>query len=247
MNRADAPFRIVAEQLLPHGRLAVVQLPDVSSDATLHETLEEGAHSLLTAERELAQRLAVPRRISFIGGRLALRTALSWVLPATRALPVLRNSRGAPLMPPGILGSVSHKRRLAVALAALPTSEIHTLGIDVEETPDERDLARLDLAPKILTPFERRALVSLEARDVLAYREAVRLRFALKEAVYKCIDPHVQRYVRFQEVEVFPEDAGATDVRLSLPEFAGRSVLVRAWWLRLDAHLIATAVCSPLA
>jgi phosphopantetheine--protein transferase-like protein len=246
MSQSDTPFRVTAEQLLPHGRLAAVQLPAASSEATLHDALAQGANALLAAERELAQALAVPRRISFIGGRVALRAALSSVLPATRELPVLRTARGAPLLPPGILGSVSHKRRLAVALAALPTSDAQTLGIDIEETPDERDLARSDLAPKILTPFERRELVELEARDALAYREAVRLRFALKEAVYKCIDPHVQRYVRFQEVEVFPDSAGSTDVRLSLPEFAGRSIVVRAWWSRLDTHLIATAVCSPL-
>ena len=247
MDRPDPAFRVTAERSVPHGHLAAVQLPDASSDAALHEALEDGANALLTAERELAQRLAVPRRIAFIGGRLALRTARSSVMPASRELAVLRTLRGAPLMPPGILGSVSHKRRLAVALAALPTTEIHTIGIDIEEIPNERDCARLDLAPKILTPFERRELSSLEARDVLAYREAVRLRFALKEAVYKCIDPYVQRYVRFQEVEVFPEDAGPTYVRLSLPEFAGRSVTVHAWWSRLDAHLIATAVCSPVA
>ncbi len=246
MPASDAPFRVIAKQLLPHGRLAAVELPAVSPDASLLETLANGERTLHAAERELAQGLAVPRRISFIGGRVALRAALASVLPATRDFAVLRTPRGAPLLPPGILGSVSHKRRLAVALAALPTAEVHTLGIDIEEIPGERELGRLDLAPKILTPFERRELASLEARDALAYREAVRLRFALKEAVYKSIDPHVQRYVRFQEVEVFPDSAGATDVRFSLPEFAGRRISVRAWWSRLDSHLIATAVCSPL-
>ncbi len=246
MNHADTPFRVIAEQKLPHGRLAAVSLPLSSLETGLHDALTYGEDALLTEERALAQGLALPRRISFIGGRVALRAVLSEVMPETRTLPVLRTPRGAPLLPPGILGSVSHKRHLAVAIAAPPTPDIHTLGIDIEETPDLRDLERRDLAPKILTSFERRELVTLEARDALAYREAVRLRFALKEAVYKSIDPHVQRYVRFQEVEVFPEETGATEVRFSLPEFAGRRVSVQAWWSRFDDHLIATAVCSPL-
>jgi phosphopantetheine--protein transferase-like protein len=149
-------------------------------------------------------------------------------------------------MPDGVLGSVSHKRRLAVALASTPSDAIRTLGVDVEETPDERDLERPDLAPKILTPLERHELAPLAADDALAYRLAVRLRFALKEAVYKAIDPHVQRYVRFQEVEVFPGAAGAVAVRLALPEFAGRHITVQAYWTSLEGHLVATAVGSAL-
>lgn len=246
MNSTNAAFRVIIEQSLPHGHVAAVLLPFASPEKNLDEALAEGERSLHAAERELAHNLAVPRRLSFVGGRVALRAALSAVSPATREHPVLRTLRGAPLLPPGILGSVSHKRRLAVALAALPTREINTVGIDIEEIPDEADLLRHDLAPKILTPFERRELITLESRDALAYREAVRLRFALKEAVYKAIDPHVQRYVRFQEVEVLPDSTGATEVRFSLPEFQGRRVTVHAWWSRLNEHLIATAVCSPL-
>jgi phosphopantetheine--protein transferase-like protein len=157
---------------------------------------------------------------------------------------VVRTPRGAPRMPAGTIGSISHKRGLAVALVARPTEAAHTIGVDVEETPDARDLERPDLAPRILTPLERHELASLAADDALAYREAVRLRFALKEAVYKAIDPHVQRYVRFQEVEVFPGGAGAVAVRLALPEFVGRHITVQAYWTRVHGHLVATAVGS---
>jgi phosphopantetheine--protein transferase-like protein len=246
MESPDADFRILSEQLLPHGQLAAVRLPVTRSDEELRATLARSEPQLLPGEQELAGLLAVPRRVSFVGGRLALRSALTVIAPDARTTPVLKTTRGAPQLPPGVLGSVSHKRTLAVGMATLHRALVNTIGIDVEEIPDERDLVRPDLAPKILTAAERHALAPLAARDALAYREAVRLRFALKEAVYKTIDPHVQRYVRFQEVEVIPESDGQTEVRLALPEFEGRRIVVRAWWTRLHGHLIATAEASPL-
>ncbi len=246
MTSVDPPFRVLVEQALPHGRLVAVSLPSGASDAHLLDALAEGRRTLPAEEDALAAALAVPRRVSFVGGRLALRAALSSVSPETRSSPVLRTPRGAPLLPAGVLGSVSHKRRVAMALAAVPSGDVGTIGVDVEEVPDERELTRPDLASRILTPLERHGLAPLAARDPLAYREAVRLRFALKEAVYKAIDPHVQRYVRFQEVELFPESEGEAEVRLLLPEFAVRRITVRAWWTRLAGHLVATAAGSPM-
>ncbi len=246
MESPDDDFRILSGQLIPHGQLAVVRLPFALSDEQLRATLARSEPQLLPGEQQLAERLAIPRRVSFVGGRLALRSALTVVAPDTHTTPVLKTGRGAPQLPAGVLGSVSHKRTLAVGMAARHIARVNTIGVDVEEIPDETDLARPDLAPKILTAAERHALAPLAARDALAYREAVRLRFALKEAVYKTIDPHVQRYVRFQEVEVMPESDGHTDVRLTLPEFEGRRIVVRAWWTRLHGHLIATAEASPL-
>jgi phosphopantetheine--protein transferase-like protein len=208
--------------------------------------LEQGEQQLPLDERALASALTTPRRVSFVGGRIALRSALGRVAAEHVTAPILRTPRGAPLMPDGVLGSVSHKRTLAAALVAPRTHQVHTLGLDVEEVPGIAELARPDLARKILTPLERHALGDLDVRDALAYREAVRLRFALKEAVYKAIDPHVRRYVRFQEVEVLPDSGGETEVRLALPELGRRRITVQAWWTRLDGHLVATAVASPL-
>jgi enterobactin synthetase component D len=247
MDQIDIPFRLVTEQLLPHGQLAAISMPAASSTPMTDETLREGLDRLLPEERALALALALPRRASFVGGRLALRSVLAKVQPGLDTTPILRTARGAPLLPPPVVGSVSHKRRLAVALAAVPSPDVQTLGVDLEEVPDESELLRPDLARKILTARERHALAELETSDALAYRVAVRLRFALKEAVYKAIDPHVQRYVRFQEVEVEPSDSGETRVVLSLPEFVGRDITVRAWWTRLGDHLVASAIGSSLS
>ncbi len=246
MESGHDHFALLTQSTLPHGLLSAVRLPDSKNEQLSLDALHVASQLLHHDELQLANALAVPRRVSFVGGRVALRDALNRISPQHREQPVLRNARGAPLMPTGVLGSVSHKRTLAVALVAPLAPEVQTLGVDVEERPGVAELARPDLAPKILTAYERNALDDLSLRDALAYREAVRLRFALKEAVYKSIDPHVHRYVRFQEVEVFPEGEGELEVRLFLPEFARQQITVRAWWTQLNDHLVATAIASPL-
>jgi 4'-phosphopantetheinyl transferase EntD len=65
--------------------------------------------------------------------------------------------------------------------------------------------------------------------------------FSLKEAVYKAIDPFVERYVRFTEVELTLHDTGEASVRLLLPEFAHGRVLVQARWTLEDDWIVATA------
>src|SRR5205809_366063 len=60
-----------------------------------------------------------PRRASFIGGRVALRAAIAALGDAAAPPPaILSTARGAPALPAGYVGSISHKRELAVAIAA---------------------------------------------------------------------------------------------------------------------------------
>jgi enterobactin synthetase component D len=241
-----SPFVVSVRRLVPHGRLAAVALPVPGDDVALEGMLDAARATLHPDEWALARSLAPARRLAFVGGRVALRDALSSVAPEHAGAPVLRTARGAPQLPAGVIASVSHKRQLAVAIAARLGDAVRTVGVDVEELPTEAELNRPDLAPKILTPLERHELAPLAASDALGYRHAVRLRFAIKEAVYKAIDPHVQRYVRFEEVEVFPGAGGAVAVRLTLPEFTARHVTVQAWWARLAGHLVATAAGSAI-
>ena len=70
-----------------------------------------------------------PRRaISFVGGRLALRAALTRLgAPTYESLP---NPRGAPIVPSGYRASISHKDEVAVAYACPDIG--YTVGVDVE-------------------------------------------------------------------------------------------------------------------
>ena len=198
-----------AERLaLGHGACVVIELDD--HDAALA--------SLAPAEQHRAGELSPPRRRDYIAGRTALHLALA--SPAA----ILSDDRGAPILPPGWVGSVSHKGAFAAALVA-PAGHGH-VGVDLERAAAPRQ----DIAPRILTPRE---LAALPDRG-----RAVTLRFAIKEAIYKAIDPYVRRYVGFTEVEL--ELAGeAVTVTTALP-FA-----IEATWREHGSHWLATARAAP--
>lgn len=204
-------------------------------------------------EAALADVMSPASRATFVAGRLAVRaalhSALRGALPSDHAhSPILRTARGAPVLPAGVAGSVSHKREAAIALvlprrAAFAKSAVH-VGVDLEHRPTARDLSRRSIAERILTTSELSALASLD-HDPLAQRERVIVSFSIKEAVYKAIDPTVQRYVRFTEVALqFAED-GTVAVTLLLPELAHSGITVHAHVALDDRWIISTAIASP--
>ncbi|HEX3903569.1 MAG TPA: 4'-phosphopantetheinyl transferase superfamily protein [Polyangia bacterium] len=183
---------------LPFGVCVGVSLPDGRFELPGELHPEEAA---------FARTLPEARRAGWVGGRVALRAALAAADLAAPA-PILASPRGAPLLPPGAIGSVSHKRAIAVALAAREPSPRATIGIDVEEL---RPL-RVDVAGRVLTPEERAALPA----DGVARDAAVLLAFSAKEAIYKALDPWVQRFVAFHEASVGRASDGAVTGRLAL-------------------------------
>jgi enterobactin synthetase component D len=198
---------------LPFGTCVGISLPAIDREGGGDPfDLPPGLHA---DEVGFARGLAPVRRAGWVGGRLALRAALA-AIGVDAAAPILATRRGAPALPPGAVGSVSHKSDLAVALAArtggVPAA---TLGIDVEVV---RPL-RQDIARHVLTPDERAALPPAgPARDA-----AVLLLFSAKEAIYKALDPWVQRFVSFQEATIVrtpPPQAGLV-VRLALSRDEG--------------------------
>lgn len=115
------------------------------------------------------------------------------------------------------------------------------------------------LGRRILTHDE---LVELESRVGADVREASTLdssrigsavlaplcdeiltRFAVKEAIYKAIDPIVHRYVRFDEVEAVLQRDGRVAVGLLLPEAQASTIHVAAEWRMDDAYITASAEC----
>jgi enterobactin synthetase component D len=201
-------FALRFSRELPAGVCVGVSLPQAEAFA-----LPPGVHP---DEAAFVHASPAARRASFIGGRVALRAAMTALdagvadeTPAPAAA-ILSTPRGAPALPAGFVGSVSHKRELAVAIVAraAPTPRT-TLGIDVEIP---RAL-RTDIAPRVLTDGERAALSDLApaARDA-----EVLFRFAAKEAIYKALDPWVQRLVSFHEVEIVAAADGGRCARLAL-------------------------------
>lgn len=178
---AEVVFRLE----LPQGLCLGVPVPETITPGVLADLDPE--------ERAFLAQLGPNRQRTFAAGRLALRAALRELgLPDG---PVLPDERGAPRLPVGALGSISHKRTLAVALAAPASEQGWALGVDLEE---DRPL-RVDIARRVLTEQER---VPLEGLDPHERSHQVLARFSLKEAFYKAISGFVKRSVAFEEVVI---------------------------------------------
>lgn len=226
------PLIVTPESFIPDGAMASVGFdpePEAGDE-------ESGGFGLHDDERIVADTMPPARRAAYVAGRRALRAALHRIAPGNANVPLLSTRRGAPQLPAGLTGSISHKRARAIALAAPTAGSL--VGLDLEERPVVADLERPSIARRILTGREQEAIASL---DALSHREATIVHFALKEAVYKAIDPYVERYVRFTEVELDVHSDGRATVRLLLPELATREVQVEAQWRVDERWIIAMA------
>ena len=209
---------------LEHGRCVGVRIPSAEADL---DALVRG--SLWPAERDRALAMPLRRRRTWTGGRAAMREALARAGAAPGA--VASDDRGAPVLPQGVSGSITHKETLAAALVAFEARA--RVGVDVElDAPRS-----LDIAPRILTPAELEAIADLDpearAREVL-------LRFSAKEAVYKALDPFLRRYIGFLEVEVAPRPDGTAGFTSHLPPGEG-PFHVDVRWRRFDTPLPAAS------
>lgn len=232
--------------------LARVDVPaslDADTDMWLPALL--AASRLHPGEAALVETMPPARRATFVAGRLAMRAAMHAALgsphSSTETDAILRTDRGAPVLPHAVAGSVSHKHDAALALmlprAAMVAGASLHVGVDLEHRPAARDVARPSIARRILTAPELDALSAFDA-DPLAQRERVILSFAIKEAVYKAIDPTVRRYVRFTEVALAFTDNGSVSVSLLLPELSHGDMTVRAQYSLDDRWIVATAVAT---
>jgi len=178
---------------------------------------------LLPGEQEVTA-LMVPKRLAeFRLGRCCAREALARLGRPAQAVPV--GPRRAPVWPPGMTGSIAHHEGIAAAVAA-PLSRIASVGIDIEAAaPVEPELARL-----IALPGER------PDSGLIPSGLALRLVFSAKEAVFKCLWPHLRRYIDFTDVRVtFDENTGRFTVAAT--EAPARQTLCR----RIDGRYAITA------
>ncbi len=211
-------------------RGAIVQVPH---GALAMAPIGEGACANVDpAEIAAAAHFSVVRRNQFLAGRDCLRRALqSFAMPVQ---PLLVDKRGAPLLPHGLTGSISHKDAHALALAARTTDVAATawsVGVDLERAlPPRRDLTQ-----RILTEAE---IAQLHGLSELQRGRAVTLRFSIKEAMYKALDPMVQRYIGFREVSLRWQGDTATVQPLVLD---GQRYEVEVWWTEFDGFWVSTA------
>ena len=193
----------------PYGDALVLALDDAELDDALARLPAE--------EQRVALALPATRRRELVTGRTALHLALG-----DFAFAILPDDRGAPVLPAGYTGSVSHKGTYAAAIVA--PSAVGFIGLDLERAAPPR----IDIAPRILTPREQGALPADDRG------RAVTLRFSIKEAIYKAIDPIVRRYVGFTEVEL---EVGDVVCAVS----SGLPLAIDAAWREHAGHWLSTA------
>lgn len=192
------PYSVVLKEGHPYGVLVGVSLPG-SPEPVPTDVLAR----MHPEEREVAEGLKGFRQPEWVGGRLAVNGAMR--LLGMKASPILSDPRGAPVPPPGVSLSISHKRDLVVALAA--RKEAGDIGVDLEDQEPER----LNLAPRLLTAAE---LASVQELPPHRQWTAVLLRFSLKEALYKAVAPRLMRFIDFDEAEVDLQPDGTANLRL---------------------------------
>ncbi|MFF2845573.1 4'-phosphopantetheinyl transferase [Streptomyces sp. NPDC058001] len=161
------------------------------------EMFHDPPDAVLFPEEEALIARAVPkRRREFTTARLCAREALARL--GYPAAPILRDPRGAPLWPEGVVGSLTHCAGYRAAAVAHRT-DLVALGLDAEPNaplPDRDTLALIAL------PGERDHLAELAAAHPDLEVHWDRLLFSAKESVYKAWYPLTGRWLGFEEAEV---------------------------------------------
>ena len=183
-----------------------------------HRVITQGDElALLHKEIESLSFPAIERRRASGAARRVARGLMNSI--GFASLPILRSTFGAPIWPTGVVGSMAHDDRIAIAAVGL-RRDLDAVGIDIEPTvPLPPDLLGL-----IATPRERRAIADNPLR--------AKLLFAIKEAVYKAANPLDHGFLDFHDIEV--DLAG----RLATTR-AGRTLVLR-WSVFSHVLVVAT-------
>mmetsp|Transcript_36700 Transcript_36700/g.82563 ORF Transcript_36700/g.82563 Transcript_36700/m.82563 type:complete len:379 (-) Transcript_36700:403-1539(-) len=225
-------------------------------------------------------------RNSYYMGRAALRSSLESLIvdqlgcepelqrlrSAVRSEPFNKDSFGRPILPVGVMGSISHKNDYAVGLSSMRpnvnvSDEVSWLAdCPVLDTEDESctadiagnsnrqtrgigiDLERINddrgsrIQHKVLTEWELSHLGGLESIGISKAQE-VMLRFSLKESAYKAMHPIICEYVSFKEAETTPFTDGMAKVELSLKSGLSQ-ISINASWRVVDEFFLTSAAAS---
>jgi 4'-phosphopantetheinyl transferase EntD len=187
-----------------------------------HRLISPGdEHALLPEEAPAFASSVVKVRRASGAARIVARQLLARL--GYRQCPLPKAPSGAPIWPAGVVGSLTHDSRVAVA-AVGTRRDIGALGIDVEPA----EILPSELLDMVATPHERLKI------DDDPY--GGRLLFVAKEAVFKAVYPLDQKFLDHHDIQVDFADRKA-GVR------NGRSVELR---FCIAAHLVALAFLPRL-
>lgn len=209
------------------GVLAAVPLPP-----GLEPVPDVDLQGLHPREIELARAERGRRQVEIVGGRLAFRAAAAELGIEVGDFPLLSDSKRAPLAPPGLTVSLTHKEDLAIALVAASSDGL--VGVDLEGGSRDRSA----IMTRVCRPEE---LLAVQALPEASRWPNVMARFAVKEAIYKAIAPRLGRFFGFQAARVELGEADRVEVTMFLDP-ADPSFHVEVELLRLDPDRLVALV-----
>ena len=191
-----------------------------------------GDDALLPDERALIEGATPGRIAEFASGRHCARLALSRLDPDHAGLPVLRDRRGAPEWPRGVVGSITHCAGWTGAVAARSGGSrlgrgVRALGLDAES------IAALPagVIDVVASQDEREALTRLGGEHPGIPWDT--LLFSAKEATYKAWYPLTGILLGHQSIDVDLSPAGGFTGVAAAHDADGREVShrVRGRWV----------------
>lgn len=187
---------------------------------------------LLAGEAAVVAQAVDRRRREFATGRACARRALG--LLGVPPGPILPDTRGAPMWPESVVGSLTHCEGYRAAALGL-RRDVRTIGIDAEPDKPLPD----GVLRAIALPSEAEMVRELTAAGPGPSWDC--LLFSAKEAVYKAWYPLTHRWLDFAGARITFDRDGTFTARLLVPgpiaEFSGR-------WLA-ERGLLVTAVTEP--
>lgn len=237
------------------GVFLTVHLPIDDSSVASTLPVEELHHR----ELEVFGGMKPHRQTSFAGGRIALRRALRAAGETAFAnKPVLSASSGAPAVPSGIVGSISHTHGVAAAfilpLRVLGDECVAHNSINQFDLGSERkrcavgvDIERVDrklplkLARKTLSKEEIQTLGLIEG---LSAESDLLLRISIKESLYKAMHPLVGKAIRWHSVQIQPGPDGSCTVdSTELDQEVGKTLETNVRWGSHHGYFWSVATC----
>jgi 4'-phosphopantetheinyl transferase EntD len=210
--------------------LAALLPSAVTSAEVFGDACDEG--ELLPDEAAVVDGASEKRRREFTGVRVCARLALARA--GMRPAPILPGPSGAPLWPPGVVGSLTHCD--GYRAAAIGGSEsFAAIGIDAEPDGPLPD----GVLAKVASTSERAALARLAAQAPEFCWD--KLLFCAKEAVYKAWSPMTGRWLGFADAEVELQPGGTFAARLLV---AGPVAVYQGRWAA-GRGVVGTAVTVP--
>jgi enterobactin synthetase component D / holo-[acyl-carrier protein] synthase len=205
-----------------------------ASVAAVERFADEPGVPLFTAEEAAVSRAVLKRRNEFATTRHCARLALATL--GIDAVALVPGQRGAPVWPPGVVGSMTHCDGYRAAVVARDT-DVRTLGIDAEpHEPLPKGVLSL-----VSSPAERRHLDELSATvPTIAWD---RILFSAKESIYKAWFPVAREWLGFDEAEVtLDPDHGTFDGMIRRSAANGADLgRIRGRWT-VARQLLATAI-----